>query len=161
MKALKKIAVVLMAVICLSAPMQAYAAETEPEQTAAAVSSTDEAVTPYAAGLISTYSVKCSAGTKEVKIGAQVHAFDTMSKLGFTDMTVERSSTGTGNWTPVAELPDDIAENVSAYSFSNYSVSVTGGYYYRVTVTFYAKEKGWFFPKSQTDSLSSKSVWVP
>ncbi len=41
-----------------------------------------------------------------------------------------------------------------------YAVTVQGGYYYRVTLTHYAKEQTWFFPDEQSVTNTSSYVWV-
>ena len=57
-------------------------------------------------------------------------------------------------------MSDKIKEDAVTYSLDKYAVTVQGGYYYRVTLTHYAKEQTWFFPDEQSVSNTSSYVWV-
>lgn len=81
-----------------------------------------------------------------------------MSKIGFKDIIVQRSSDNI-NWEDEVDVGDKLTTSASIYSLANYSVSVTGGYYYRVKCTHYAKEKG-LLGGSQSVENTSNSVWV-
>lgn len=153
----KGLAVVLSCICCFSLPMQTNAAETDQ---AAVTAASSEEVMPLAAGLISSYSMICAAGTKTIYITATTTGNDVMSKIGFIDITIQRSSDLT-NWTTEKTLSDKIKENATTYSLDKYAVSVQGGYYYRVTLTHYAKEQTWFFPDEQSVTSTSAYLWVP
>lgn len=153
----KGLAVVLSCIYCFSLPMQTNAAETDQAVVTAASS---EEVMPLAAGLISSHSLICAAGTKTVYITATTTGSEEMSKIGFIDITIQRSSDLT-NWTTEKTLSDKIKENATTYSLDKYAVSVQGGYYYRVTLTHYAKEQTWFFPDEQSVTSTSAYLWVP
>ncbi len=84
-----------------------------------------------------------------------------MEKIGFKDITVQRSTNGSTNWNDEVSISDKIITDALYHSLDHYSVSVTGGYYYRIMLTHYAKEKGWFFPSSQSITNYSNVVWVP
>lgn len=153
---IKGLAVVLSCICCLSMPMQVNAAETE---TAVVTTTTSEEVEPLAAGLISSYSLSCSKGTKTVYITATTAGNEEMSEIGFIDIKIQRSSDLT-NWTTEKTVSDKLAEDTISYSLTKYAVSVQGGYYYRVTLTHYAKEQTWFFPDEQSVTNTSSYVWV-
>lgn len=82
-----------------------------------------------------------------------------MSEIGFIDIKIQRSSDLT-NWTTEKTVSDKLAEDTISYSLTKYAVSVQGGYYYRVTLTHYAKEQTWFFPDEQSVTNTSSYVWV-
>ena len=86
---LKSLAVVVSCMCCLSVPVQANAAEKE--TVAVNAVSTGE-VEPLAAGLISTFLLSCTSGTKTVYITAKTTANERMSEIGFTDIKIQRSS---------------------------------------------------------------------
>lgn len=152
----KGLAVVLSCMCCLSMPMQVNASETE---TAVVPTAVSEEVEPLAAGLISGYSLSCTKGTKTVYITAKTTGSEEMSEIGFIDIKIQRSSDLT-NWTTEKTVSDKIKEDASTYSLANYAVTVQGGYYYRVTLTHYAKEQTWFFPDDQSVTNTSSYVWV-
>lgn len=153
---IKGLAFVLACMCCLSVPVQANAAEKE--ITAVNAVSTGD-VEPLAAGLISTYTLGCSAGTKTVYITAKTTANERMSEIGFIDIKIQRSSDRT-NWTTEKTVSDKIKEDSSNYLLDSYAVTVQGGYYYRVQLTHYAKEDTWWFPDEQTVTSTSSYVWV-
>lgn len=153
---IKGLAFVLACMCCLSVPVQAKAAEKE--TTAVNAVSTGE-VEPFAAGLISGYSLGCTKGTKVVYITATTFANEQMSEIGFTDIKIQRSSDRT-NWTTEKTVSDKIKEDSSNYLLDSYAVTVQGGYYYRVQLTHYAKEDTWWFPDEQSVTNTSSYVWV-
>lgn len=153
---MKYIVSILACICCLATPMQVNAAETEGTLSNTASS---EEITPAAAGLISSYSLGCSAGTKVLYINADTTGYEEMSEIGFTDIKIQRSSDLT-TWTTEKTVSDKIKEDASIYSLANYSVSVQGGYYYRVKLTHYAKEQGGFFPDDQSVTNTSNYVWI-
>lgn len=147
----------LLAAACLISPVHAYAADEAVDVTEPI--GTEDEVTPRTEGLIAAHSATCTAGTKRVYITAQTTGAEEMSEIGFLDVRVERSSDRT-NWTTEVNLGDMIAEDTDFYSLTNYSVTVSGGYYYRVTLTHYAKEDTWFFPDKQKVVHTTSYVWV-
>ena len=112
-----------------------------------------------ATGLIYFHSLEVSNSNGQLCINGTTRALTEMKSIGFTDITIEYSSNGTSGWTPV-QYPDDIlASDTKSCDIYNYKVSVTKGYYYRVTCTHYAKATG-LFGKSQSVSNTSNSVKV-
>jgi len=112
-------------------------------------------------GLIDSYFLHITSGVKQVKISAITCGTETMAKIGFTSIEVQRSSNGTSGWVTELTPNNDTVTNASTHTKNNESKSVTGGYYYRVKLNHYAKEKGWFFPDSQSITNYSNVVWVP
>ena len=112
------------------------------------------------AGLIDYGTLSISSGIQTVCLNAAVYGTETMAELGFKDISIQRSSNGTSGWIEEKTISDDIAEYMSAHKIRNRSVSVSGGYYYRVELEFYAKETGWFFPSSESFTGYSNVVWV-
>lgn len=143
-------------VICSALPNTASATE----NTSASVSaSASENIQPYTEGLIYSHSIDCSAGNKTIYINADVNGSTRMSKIGFKDIKIERSSDKV-NWTTEKNIGDNLAEDTDSHEIVNKAVSVQGGYYYRVTLINYAKEKTWLFPTSQSEEDTSGYVWI-
>lgn len=136
--------------------LTAFAEETTVPETTNVV---DENV--RAAGLIMSYTLSASSGVKTLYISATTNGYDTMAKIGFTNIKIQRSANGTSGWTDEKTLSDQIATSSVYHILDCYSVSVTGGYYYRVVLDHYAKEQGWFFPSSQSVTNYSNVIWVP
>lgn len=131
-------------------------AATEPPKTSTIVD--DDA---RAAGLISAYSLVITSSTKKVKITAEVDGYETMAKIGFTNIEVQRSTNGSSGWVTELTPIDDTVTNAVSHTKNNEARSVVGGYYYRVKLDHYAKETGCFFPSSQSITDYSNVVWVP
>ncbi len=154
----KFISIMLSGLMLAATPVQMFAnaAEYNTEKT----SSADGAVSVYAEGLITRYSLSCAGGSKTVYINAEVYGSDTMAKIGFKNIKIQRSS-DQNNWTTETTVSDKISENAVQKRLSRYAVSVSGGYYYRIVLDNYAKEDAFWFPESQTVSATSNSVWIP
>lgn len=131
-------------------------AATEPPKTSTIV--VDDA---RAAGLIRAYSLVITSSAKTVKITAATYGYDTMAKIGFTNIEVQRSTNGSSGWVTELTPVDDTVTNAVSHTKNNEARSVVGGYYYRVKLDHYAKETGWFFPSSQSITNYSNVVWVP
>lgn len=112
-------------------------------------------------GLILSASLSITAATKIVRINAKTFGTDTMAKIGFKNIEIQRSSNGSSGWTKELDLNDDIATNTDAHYKDYEQHSVVGGYYYRVKLDHYAKETGWWFPSSLSVTNYSNVVWVP
>ena len=153
----KILSVMLSGALFATMPMQFCANAVEYDN--ANVSSTNSGVSVYAAGLISDYALSCKSGSKTVYISAEVYGTAKMSKIGFKNIKVQKSS-DQSNWTTEKTPPNQIAEDTYAKTLTKYAVSVEGGYYYRVVLDNYAKEDTWWFPETQTVTVTSNSVWV-
>ncbi len=112
------------------------------------------------AGLISRYYITISASTssKKIYISGTTQSNDIMKSIGYKDISIEHSSDGV-HWDEEKPNDDLLKSDSSSYYLNNYAVSVKGGYYYRVSLTHYAKESGWF-GSSQSVENTSNSVWV-
>lgn len=154
----RKILTGLCAAIVLLVNCSTMTAFAEESTSTSVATATDENV--RAAGLIMAYSLRISSGTKKIYISATTDGYDTMAKIGFKDIVIQRSSNGTSGWTDAVSLGDQLATDSLYHYLDQYAVSVSGGYYYRVVLTHYAKEQGWFFPSSQSITNYSNVVWV-
>jgi hypothetical protein len=76
---------------CISLPV--FAEET----TMPVAVTTDENV--RATGLIMTYTLYITAGVKKIYISATATGYDTMAKIGFKSIKIQRSSNGSSGWT--------------------------------------------------------------
>ena len=110
------------------------------------------------AGLISSYYLNISKGDNCIYINGKTQGTDSMKSIGFKNISIEYSSDEV-NWKEEKSLDNLLKSNSSSYYLNNYSVSVKGGYYYRVTLTHYAKESG-LFGSSQSVENHSNSVWI-
>lgn len=146
-------------VLCIGTPIQTQAAEIDTADKPYITVSETNGVEPYAEWIITNHSLSCSAAKKAVKITATIYCSNTMSKIGFKNIVIQKSSDNV-HWSDSSENVDDILKSsASEYYISDYSVSVKGGYYYRVKLTHYAKESG-LFGGSQSVENTSNSVWV-
>lgn len=114
-----------------------------------------------AEGLIVSFYLSMATASKQVQISASTRGYETMAKIGFKDITVQRSTNGSTNWTDEVYVGNNIISDDVIHSLNHFPVSVTGGYYYRIMLTHYAKETGWFFPSSQSITNYSNVLWVP
>lgn len=153
----KILSVALSGLLLAVTPVQLYANAAEYDN--ANVSTTNSGVSVYAAGLIATYTLSCTGGSKTLYISASVYGTDTMAKIGFKNIKIQRSS-DKNNWTTEKTISDQLSEDSMQKNLSKYSVSVKGGYYYRVVLDMYAKENTWWFPETQSITVTSNSVWV-
>ena len=140
---LKNIIAVILALILISVPVNAFASEYD-----------------TAAGLIEKCSISCSGSNGTLKINAKTQASDFMDEIGFKNITIQKSK-DLKKWTDIINLGDYI-ESGRKYYILSYSKEVEGNCYYRVTCTHYAK--GIPFMKTdseiQTAENFSKSVWI-
>jgi hypothetical protein len=150
MKATKRLMVVMVtALMMICCPIQAYAA-------AGGESTFD----PDSAGLITSYTYSLSSGTSRVLLNASINASAIMAEIGFKDIKIQKSTSSTGSWSTYFAPSDQLATNSSSNSLYNFLISVPSGYYYRVQLTFYAKETGWFFPESESITVTTNTVQV-
>ncbi|MBO5319217.1 MAG: hypothetical protein J6B01_05350 [Ruminococcus sp.] len=154
----KILSVVLSGLLLAVTPVQlcTNAAENDNANTSAVNSE----ASVYTAGLITGSDLSCTAGSKTVYITATVYCNEIMSEIGFRNIKIQRSS-DKQSWTTEKTIPDQISEDTSQKKLLNYSVSVQGGYYYRIFLDNYAKENTWLSPEIQYSLALSRSVWVP
>ncbi len=149
------LALSVISAIAMLTPLQTGAADyNKPENQQVAL----ENAVPYAAGLITNYTLYCSAAKKAVKITGKTSASTTMAEVGFKNIVVQRS-TDNVNWTDEVDVGKIVESSSTIGYLSDYSVSVEGGYYYRVQCNHYAKAKG-LFGGSQSVENTSNSVWI-
>lgn len=154
----KFLSVMLSGLMLASMPIQMYANAVEDDT--ADTLSTENAVSVYAEGLISTHTLSCAGGPKTIYINAEVNASTTMSKIGFKNIRIQRLVNG--DWKTEKTSPDQIAEDAMKKKLERYPESVEGGYYYRIVLDNYAKENTWWFPGTETiESISSNTLWIP
>lgn len=110
------------------------------------------------AGLIRRCNISISGSEKKLKISGTTSTNISMKTIGYKNIIIEYSSDGT-NWHTEKDIGDLLKSNSNSYNLNDYSVSVKGGYYYRVTCTHYAKESG-LFGSSQSVDNTSNSVWI-
>lgn len=117
----------------------------------------NDEIQPYVAGLISRYGLSVSSSNGNLCLSGYTLSNSKMKSIGFKNIAVQRSPDGV-HWEKEKSL-SDILKSDYEYYLENYSVSVQGDYYYRVTCTHYAKESG-LFGSSQSVPNTSNSVWI-
>lgn len=112
-----------------------------------------------ATGLIFSYNLEVSNSDGQLCINGSTKAMTAMQSIGFKNIKIEQSSDNR-TWKPYDYPIDDVlaTEAYNCY-ITNKKISITKGYYYRVTCTHYAKATG-LFGKSQSVSNTSNSVWI-
>ena len=123
-------------------------------------SSADSAVGVYAEGLIARYTLSCEGGKKTAYINASVYGTETLGKIGFKNIEIQRNSDKRNRETETT-VSNKIFEDTTYKLLSKYPVSVSGSYYYRIVLDNYAKENTWWFPDEQTVNATSNAVWIP
>lgn len=150
MKATKRLMVMMVAALMMiCCPIQAYAAE-----------GGESTFDPDSAGLITSYTHSLSSGTSRVLLNASIKASAIMAEIGFKDIKIQKSTSSTGSWSTYFAPSNQLATNTKAHSLSNFLIAVPSGYYYRVQMTLYAKETGWFFPDSESITVTTNVVYV-
>lgn len=110
------------------------------------------------AGLIKSAYLSITSSSKSVCLTGSTKSNLKMKSIGYKDIIIEYSSDKT-NWYTEKNIGDLLKSDCTSYNLNSYSVSVKGGYYYRVTCTHYAKESG-LTGSSQSVGNTSNSVWV-
>ncbi|MDE6520911.1 MAG: hypothetical protein K2K91_10745 [Ruminococcus sp.] len=117
---------------------------------------TDE-VEPRTEGLIHDCEISVSNRNGELCINGSTISNSIMKTIGIKDIVVERS-TDNENWSYYKPLDDMLESKSSSKYVKNYTTSVDGGYYYRITCNHYAKVST--FGSSQTVGNTSNSIWI-
>lgn len=125
---------------------------------AASADGTEDAVI-FSTGLIIDHEISVSCSNGQLRINGFTESNESMKSIGFTEIKIQQSRNGNAGWSTIQTLSDVLASDTNLCSISNYTVSVPTGYYYRVTCTHYAKESGIWFPKSESISATSNSVY--
>ncbi len=87
-------------------------------------------------------------------IDAETGSNSIMKTIGFKNVTVEYS-TNLADWYEYKPPFDYTASSTRSCRMSGYSIPVTNGYYYRVTLNHYAKETGWFGSSQSVPNISN------
>lgn len=111
-----------------------------------------------AAGLITRCDLRLSTSNNYLYINGITQTNGSMKSIGYKDISIEYSSDNV-HWSEEKPIDDLLKSDSSSYYLNNYSMSVKGGYYYRVPLICYAKECG-LVGSSQSVSNTSNSVWV-
>ncbi len=110
------------------------------------------------AGLIIRYDLTVSSSDGKLCVNGVTKANGSMKSIGYTNISVQYSSDGV-NWYNEKDISNMLKSDSSSYYLNNFSISVKGGYYYRITCSHYAKESG-LFGSSQSVDNTSNSVWI-
>lgn len=154
MKKSKLFAMLTATMLFAMMPLQVTAAEMSAEEPAIV-----EEVEPLSSNLIATYTLNAYYGYNTLMVDSSICAFEEMAKLGMIDIVVQHSSDKI-NWVDEVEVDDMINEDAYYFSIKGYGIPIISGYYYRIKVTLYAKEHGWFFPDTHKINVTSNSVWI-
>ena len=106
-------------------------------------------------GLINDYSLSCEVGTKLIHIKMGTYGSGTMSEIGFKNILIERSDNGS-YWSTEKTISSVTITNASSYYISDYTASVLGGHYYRVTLDHYAR----IGTDIETFNTTSNYIWI-
>lgn len=147
---IKKTISVILALMCVCiSPIYANATEEGLDYSSEEVDEIIESI-----GLIDSYYVSCSTGTKKIHINMDTFGAYTLDEIGFKDIQIQRY-TGSG-WHTEKTISSLVTTNASSYHIGDYTASVLGGYYYRVYLNHYGKDG------STTERVgnNSNSVWI-
>ena len=127
----RRICVILVVAMVLAIPVYAEEAQTR------------------SSAYISMYdSYLYKSASNQIQVWFEVGGMGIMDEIGCSEIRVQRSSTGTGNWvTMKTYYPEDYPEMLSENDYSHIDyVTYTGtpGYYYRAIVIIYAKKGSGF-----------------
>ena len=107
-------------------------------------------------GLIYQYYVTVSTSNGKLVVNAKTRSDSTMYKIGFYDVSIERSSDNY-NWTQESYQGNKYTYYSSSYTLSDYNFNVVGGYHYRVSLRHYADNGS---GTTQSIDNTSNSVWI-
>lgn len=145
----------LAATIVLSTPVSVFADEVE----ASKMESHEENITipdePNDINLIVSYGLSCYSSSNSIYVTSFTVGNKILSEIGIINIQVQRSANGVNGWATCKPQFDLTETNSSACYVNDYQIPVTSGYYYRIVVTHYTKEQGWWFPRSQSVSQTS------
>ena len=158
----KKLIFVCLAVatVCMFSPISVFAEDTELQKVGLVSENTSNSSDTKDVNLISKRNLSCYNDSNHVYISSFTVGNAVMAKIGIIDIQVQQSTNGVNGWTTCVPKFDLTESNTSACYVNDYGVLVSPGYYYRVIVTHYAKETGWFFPDSQSVTVTSGVLWI-
>lgn len=105
--------------------------------------------------LIMYCSVSCSDTSGKLVVSGKTQGTERLDEIGICDITVMRSSDGK-NWSTELKLGDITEEDSLLCVLDRYEVAVTGGFYYKVSCSHYAKKNSF----SQSIENTSAYVWI-
>ena len=117
---------------------------------------TDDNTVDRTVGLIAKYSLSVSKSGGNLTISGQTKSNSIMASIGFINISIQRSSNGS-SWTEEKTITNKLKSNSTSHTLSDYSVTVVGGYYYRVVCDHYADNGS---GTTQRVSQTSNSVWI-
>ncbi len=97
----------------------------------------NNAVTPYTSGLICGYSIGIDRSGSTLTIVGRTIGSPSVVKAGFKKIVIQRKKSG-GTWSDYKTY-SDLYNNRSSYVLSK-TITISSGYYYRVTCIHYAKK---------------------
>ena len=144
----------LTALVTMSTPVSVFATDTNNNN------STDpnqvyEAELTRDAGLINNHYLSVSYNSTTIYINTLTTSYSTMAEIGEIDIEVLQSANGVNGWSTYTTISNKTNHNSSSHILTNYAISITTGYYYKIKLKHYAKETGWFFPDSESISATS------
>lgn len=150
---MKKYIISMVCSVCVAiAPMSALSVSAA-EETMYFTEKGQEAII-NAAGLITYAHLYISKEGTTLYITAETVSNSTMKSIGFKDIVVEYS-TNNSDWDTYTNIGDVLNSSTNSCYMDDYSVPITNGYYYRVTLTHYAKETGWFGSSQSVSNISN------
>ena len=108
--------------------------------------------------LISYRSITVSNSNGRLYVRGVTESSVNADTIGIKDIVVERSSNGTSGWTQIAYPSDCLKTNTNKCEMEKW-ITVSHGYYYRITCNHYAYKSG-YSPNSQTDPNTSNVVYI-
>ena len=108
--------------------------------------------------LISDRFIAAANSNGRLYVCGKTEGIVAMDTIGIKDIVVERSSNGTSGWTQIAYPSDCLKTNTNKCEMEKW-ITVSHGYYYRITCNHYAYKSG-YSPNSQTDPNTSNAVYI-
>lgn len=93
---------------------------------------------------------------RTIRLVSNTTCTDIMDKVGFKDITLQRWNGS--SWINVS-VWSAYRETSQIYTY-DYRTTVTGGYYYRITLNHYAENGWWIFADKQEVYNETSSLWV-
>lgn len=119
-----------------------------------------QAAVMKANGLIRSYYVSISPGSKCIYLSASTVASQSMTKIGIKNISIQFSENGWSNWQTVGSYSNQLVSGTSSFSCSGLYHSVSRSGYYRVCLTHYAQKGLPIIGDSQNINNSSNVVKV-
>ena len=106
-------------------------------------------------GLLSSVVLSLSSPTEEtLRVYVQIEATETMQKLGFSEMKLQRK-TSPITWTTVYNYGSSYDSSTDIFAYSATTRGLTSGSYYRLSCTAYAQKS-----ETKSQSTTKHGSWV-